>query len=478
MLMVLAPSLITASSTRHRKSRSEREPSSGEDCTSGQALFASRTESFACSSTCSGLMRSFFSMCSALVAMNVCTRQDLAPFSASMPRWMSRSLARHRPHTVESLTTLAMARTASKSPLDEAGKPASITSTFMRSSARAMRSFSSRVIDAPGLCSPSRMVVSKMIKLSLRMEWSLGLFRPGHSTDCRQECLARGAQQQAQREERRGGKHKHGPMHDGTIARRMDSKQMTAGRLLAICAARVFLFATFMTVAAVIPLITVEWRLSATAAGAIVSSFTMCYAASVFGFAWAADHFGAKRMVVVSALAAAAASATFGFFTHDWWSAVILYGLVGLAQGGVYTPLIMLISDEVEPARRGRAMGWLIASTSAGYCVSLGAAALGIALGGLHAAFVLSGLLPAVGAVMITAAVLPFANRIHPRQAQLRVRDELVHNRESRILTAGYVAHSWELLGMWAWIPAFLAAGFALKGAEASGAAVSGAWLS
>ncbi len=95
-----------------------------------------------------------------------------------MPRWMSRSFARHSPQTVESLTTLAIARTASKSPLDEAGKPASITSIFMRSSARAMRSFSSRVIDAPGLCSPSRMVVSKMIKLSEffigGMEWSLG----------------------------------------------------------------------------------------------------------------------------------------------------------------------------------------------------------------------------------------------------------------------------------------------------------------
>jgi MFS family permease len=77
----------------------------------------------------------------------------------------------------------------------------------------------------------------------------------------------------------------------------MERKQINAGRLLAICSARVFLFATFMTVAAVIPLITVEWALSATSAGAIVSAFTFCYAASVFGFAWAADHFGAKRMV-------------------------------------------------------------------------------------------------------------------------------------------------------------------------------------
>src|SRR5688572_29052678 len=123
-------------------------------------------------------------------------------------------------------------------------------------------------------------------------------------------------------------------------------QQITAGRLAAICAARVFLFATFMTVAAVIPLLTLEWALSATAAGAIVSSFTLCYALSVFAFAWAADHYGAKRMVVASALAAAATSATFGLLAHDWWSALATYGLVGLAQGGVYTPLVMLLSDE------------------------------------------------------------------------------------------------------------------------------------
>jgi MFS family permease len=258
----------------------------------------------------------------------------------------------------------------------------------------------------------------------------------------------------------------------------MDNRQLTAGRLAAICAARVFLFATFMTVAAVIPLLMRDWALTATAAGAIVSSFTLCYAASVFGFAWAADHYGAKRMVAVSALAAAAASAAFGFLARDWGSAVLAYGLVGLAQGGVYTPLVMLLSDEVAPARRGKAMGWLIASTSAGYCASLGAAALGIALGGWQAAFVLSGLLPAIGALLLLAAIAPFANRIHPRTAQVSVRDELVRNRESRLLVAGYTGHSWELLGMWAWVPTFLAAGFALRGAEAGGAAVSGAWLS
>ncbi len=252
---------------------------------------------------------------------------------------------------------------------------------------------------------------------------------------------------------------------------------MTPGRLLAICAARVFLFASFMTVAAVIPLLMRDWALTATAAGAIVSSFTLCYALSVFGFGWAADYFGAKRMVIASAIVAGTTSATFGFFAHDWGSAIVLYGLVGLAQGGVYTPLIMVLSDEIEPARRGNAMGWLIASTSAGYAASLAMAGLGVAIGGWQAAFLLSGLLPAVGAVMLIAALMPFAHRVHPRSGQVRLRDEIVRNRDSRLLIAGYTGHSWEVVGMWAWIPAFLAAGFALKGAEATGATVSGAYL-
>jgi MFS family permease len=253
---------------------------------------------------------------------------------------------------------------------------------------------------------------------------------------------------------------------------------LSEGRLLAICTARVFLFATFMTVAATIPLIITEWVLTAAAAGAIVSSFTIGYAVSVFVFAWAADHYGAKRMVFVSAIAAAATSLTFGLFARGWGTAMVLYGLVGLAQGGVYTPLIMVLSDEIEPARRGNAMGWLIASTSLGYATSLAVAGIGIALGGWQAAFVLTGLLPALGSVMLIVALIPLANRVHPRLPEIRPADELVRNRESRLLIGGYTAHSWELLGMWAWIPAFLAAALALKGMATAAATVSGAYLS
>jgi len=49
----------------------------------------------------------------------------------------------------------------------EMGKPASITSTFMRTSWRAMKSFSSVFMLAPGDCSPSHRVASKIVILRL-----------------------------------------------------------------------------------------------------------------------------------------------------------------------------------------------------------------------------------------------------------------------------------------------------------------------
>lgn len=256
------------------------------------------------------------------------------------------------------------------------------------------------------------------------------------------------------------------------------SAPLSDRRVIAICSARVLLFATFMTVAASIPLLIEAWDLRATSAGAIVSSFTFGYAASLFLFATAADRFGAKRMVVVSAVAASAASLLFGFLARDWGTAMVLYAVVGLAQGGLYTPLIMVFADEVAPEARGTAMGRLIASTSLGYATSLAAAGLGAVLGGYEMAFIVTGILPSVGAAVLIISMRPLANRIHPRSRDTRLADELVRRREPRLLFTGYVAHSWELLGMWAWMPAFLAAAFVVGGMEAVGATSSGAYVS
>ncbi len=99
--------------------------------------------------------------------MKVWMRRFSACFTASPARSMSLLEARARPQTVAFFTRLAISETASKSPLEAIGKPASITSTPISSRTSATCSFSSSVMEAPGLCSPSRSVVSKMTMRSL-----------------------------------------------------------------------------------------------------------------------------------------------------------------------------------------------------------------------------------------------------------------------------------------------------------------------
>src|SRR5690625_6723089 len=75
---------------------------------------------------------------------------------------MSDFTARANAITDEFFIVSAIIFTDSKSPVDEAGKPASILSTPKRSNCLAISSFSSLFRFTPGDCSPSRKVVSKI----------------------------------------------------------------------------------------------------------------------------------------------------------------------------------------------------------------------------------------------------------------------------------------------------------------------------
>src|ERR1700756_4790342 len=89
-------------------------------------------------------------------------RRRSAGLIASAQQSMSLKLARASPHITAFLARLAISLTAAKSPSEAIGNPASITSTPMVSRSSATSSFSSCVMVAPGHCSPSRKVVSKM----------------------------------------------------------------------------------------------------------------------------------------------------------------------------------------------------------------------------------------------------------------------------------------------------------------------------
>ncbi len=97
-----------------------------------------------------------------LVEMKVWIRGRSESFTAFQAASMSCTPVRARPQITGPWTSRAIACTDSKSPGEAIGKPASITSTPRRESWWAISTFSWRLREIPGDCSPSRSVVSKI----------------------------------------------------------------------------------------------------------------------------------------------------------------------------------------------------------------------------------------------------------------------------------------------------------------------------
>ena len=108
------------------------------------------------------------------VEMNVWIRGRSESLIAPQAASMSALWVRASPQITGPSTEPEIACTASKSPGEVIGKPASITSTPSRASWWAISTFSCVLSEIPGDCSPSRNVVSKM--------WTWSAIGPSPST--------------------------------------------------------------------------------------------------------------------------------------------------------------------------------------------------------------------------------------------------------------------------------------------------------
>jgi MFS family permease len=248
--------------------------------------------------------------------------------------------------------------------------------------------------------------------------------------------------------------------------------------LVTLCASRTFNMLVFQTYAAALPVLWQAWQMSAVQAGSVSTGFQAGYAVSLLCFSALADRVGARRVFLGAGWLSAAVALGFAFLARSYLSGLVLYTLVGLSQGGTYTTAIMLIADRYPPARRGGAVGWLLAASSLGYAASLFLSGVALRRGGYPLAFVLTGAGPAVGTALAWLALRATPNRVHARARGGRFGGEVLGNGPAMRLILGYTFHSWELLGMWAWTPAFVAAAIGASGATVLRAAELGAFMS
>lgn len=247
--------------------------------------------------------------------------------------------------------------------------------------------------------------------------------------------------------------------------------------LAGLCAARVGASMMSMAYPAVLPIVQLEWGLSATAAGSISSAVQLGTAFSLTVLSALADRVGARQVFLWAGFAAAAVSLLLPVLAQGYLSALALFFTLAVSVAGTYTPGLILLADRFPVERRGWAIGWFLASSSVGYALALALGGLMVTLAGWRAAlFTL-----ALGPVMCATLAIPILRGTTQRLAVAPTRwsfgDELLRNRAAQLMIAGYTFHSWELLGMWAWTPAFLTAVLAAHGLGLSRSAGIGANL-
>ena len=246
--------------------------------------------------------------------------------------------------------------------------------------------------------------------------------------------------------------------------------------LALICSARIAFSFIFVSYSAALPFLQVDWSMSAARAGMVQSAWHIGYLFSLFFAGFLVDRFGAKRTYLWSGVAASISALVFAAFASSFTSGLILYGLAGLCSGGSYTPGLTLISEQFGPARRGRAMGYYLAAGSLAYAMSIIMSGLLFPIGGWRMAFLVSGSLPVVGLLLSLWALRNTPNVIHSAigyREMWRSIPEVLKNKPALLSMLAYTFHCWELLGMWAWLPAFL--GAAALGIGGSGSAPAGA---
>jgi MFS family permease len=235
-----------------------------------------------------------------------------------------------------------------------------------------------------------------------------------------------------------------------------------------------------MAYPAVLSVVQKEWGLSATAAGSISSAYQIGTAVALVVVSVLADYLNPRLVFRVSAGSTALVALLIPALAQGLVSALLLFGAVAVAVAGIYTPGIMLLAERFEPARRGRAMGWFLAASSMGYVAALVVGGIVVERAGWRTALFVLALGPLL--CFLISLVLFHGDRSRRAAPQpgrrLSFDTDLSGNRPAQLMIAGYVFHSWELLGMWAWTPAFIAAALAIHGTTLERAAGLGAALS
>lgn len=235
--------------------------------------------------------------------------------------------------------------------------------------------------------------------------------------------------------------------------------------LLLLLLAEIAAMSLWFVAAASLPDLVREAGLSPARQAALSSAVQLGFVAGALVFAGAglADRYDPRRVLALSAAAAALCNGAMLLAPPGGDFAVAMRAATGALLAGVY-PVGMKLVTGWGVKDRGFLVGALVGALTLG---SASPHLIGL-LGGAdwRAATAAASLLALLAAALTLCAGL---GPHHARAARLSLRAmaEAWTNRRVRLAYAGYLGHMWELYAMWAWIGAASAASYAASMAAA-----------
>ncbi|MEE9203274.1 MAG: MFS transporter [Dehalococcoidia bacterium] len=213
---------------------------------------------------------------------------------------------------------------------------------------------------------------------------------------------------------------------------------------------------------AVLPLTKEEWGLSSAQAGAVYSAYLAGYAMAALYVVPLPDRWGCRPVILASMLVSIIGNLLFPIAAQGFVSAMLLRLLPGIGMVGMYMSGLRLIAERFPQRGRGAAMGLFTSCAYLATSISLFLTGSLIPSMGWREAYLVLSAFSALSLVVGYLALRGVDDRFAVGSPRLRL--SVIKERAVRLVTLGYIAHSWELFVVRTWLPSFLVALLLLRG--------------